>query len=91
MKKIEDRLSLLNYKIDKSYEHITVNHDICAVCPDHFCTFACPAKCYTLIDGQLNFKYEDCVECGTCDIACSHGSVLWTNTKGGHGVKYKFG
>ena len=60
MTKIEDRLSLLNYKIDKSYEHITVNHDICAVCPDHFCTFACPAKCYTLIEGQLNFKYDAC-------------------------------
>ncbi len=91
MMKIEDRLSLLNYKIDKSYAHITVNPSICETCPDHFCTFACPAKCYTLIDEKLNFKYEDCVECGTCDTACSHGSVAWTNTKGGHGVKYKFG
>ena len=42
--KIEERLSLLNYKTDKSYAHITVKPDICEVCPDHFCTFACPAK-----------------------------------------------
>lgn len=88
---IEDRLSLLNYKTDESYAHITVDPNICETCPDHFCTFACPAKCYTLIEGKLNFKYEDCVECGTCAVACSHGSVSWTNPKGGHGIKYKYG
>ncbi len=91
MLKIEDRLALLNYNTDKSYEHITIDPDICAKCPDHFCVFACPANCYTLINGKLNFKYEDCVECGTCDIACSHGSVKWTLPKGDHGVIYKFG
>ena len=88
---IEEKLSVLNYKTDKSYAHITVNLDICETCPDRFCTFGCPAKCYTVIDNRLNFKYEDCVECGTCFFACSHGSVKWANTKGGHGVKYKFG
>ncbi|MFG1520109.1 MAG: 4Fe-4S dicluster domain-containing protein [Thermoplasmataceae archaeon] len=88
---IEEKLALLNYKTDPEYAHITVNPKICETCPDHFCTFACPAKCYTLIEGKLNFKYEDCVECGTCDVACSHGSVAWSNPKGGHGIKYKFG
>ena len=72
---IEEKLSVLNYKTDKSYAHITVNLDICETCPDRFCTFGCPAKCYTVIDNRLNFKYEDCVECGTCFFACSHGSV----------------
>ncbi|MCL5731221.1 MAG: 4Fe-4S dicluster domain-containing protein [Candidatus Thermoplasmatota archaeon] len=88
---IEEKLAVLNYKTDPTYPHITVNPSICETCPDHFCTFACPARCYTLIDGKLNFKYEDCVECGTCFVACSHGSVKWTNPKGGQGIKYKLG
>ena len=88
---IEEKLALLNYKTDPEYEHITINPKICETCPDHFCTSACPAKCYTLIEGRINFKYEDCVECGTCDVACAHGSVMWTNPKDGHGIKYKFG
>ncbi len=88
---IEEKLSVLNYKTDPTYEHITVNPSICEVCPDNFCTFACPASCYKMIDGKLNFKYEDCVECGTCFVACSHGSVKWTNPKGSQGIKYKLG
>ncbi|MHB8605415.1 MAG: 4Fe-4S dicluster domain-containing protein [Thermoplasmatota archaeon] len=39
----------------------------------------------------MKFQYEDCVECGTCDIMCTHESVKWNNPRGSFGVKYRFG
>jgi ferredoxin like protein len=88
---IKQRLGLIGYNIDKEYEHIHVTPEICAKCPHYFCTYACPAQCFTLVEGRLVYRYEDCVECGTCDIACDQGSVKWTHPRGGFGVKYKFG
>src|SRR5687768_18225403 len=29
---------------------------------------SCPAKCFEFQNGRMQFTYEDCVECGTCDI-----------------------
>lgn len=88
---IKQRLGLLTYNTDRDYEHIRVTPEICASCPHHFCTYACPAQCFEVVEGRLVFRYEDCVECGMCDIACDQGSVKWTLPKGGFGVRYKFG
>jgi ferredoxin like protein len=88
---IKERLGKTKYDVDKNYAHITVNENICAKCPHHFCVMACPAQCYTLQDGKLVFQYEDCVECGTCSIACDQGSVTWHYPKAGKGVIYKYG
>lgn len=49
------------------------------------------AGCFSLNEGVMQFQYEDCVECGTCDIMCTPGSVKWNNPRGSFGVKYKYG
>jgi ferredoxin like protein len=89
---IKRRLATLRYTTDsKEHAHITVKPPICAKCPHSFCTFVCPAKCYERIDGRLVFRYEDCVECGACDVACDQGSVTWSMPRGPYGVRYAYG
>ena len=88
---IKEKLGTIKYDVDKEYPHITVDDAICAKCPHHFCIMACPAQCYTLQNGKLLFNYEDCVECGTCSVACDQGSVTWHYPKAGKGVVYKQG
>ena len=89
---IKRRLATLRYATDaKEHAHITVRPEICAPCPHSRCTVACPAKCYERIDGRLVFRYEDCLECGACDIACDQGSVTWNLPRGRFGVRYAYG
>jgi ferredoxin like protein len=89
---IKQRLGTLRYRTDTpDNAHITVKPEICAKCPHSFCTIACPAKCYQRIEGKLVFKYEDCVECGACAIACDQGSVTWNHPRGPYGIRYAFG
>ena len=89
---IKRRLATLRYTTDSADRaHITVKPEICAKCPHSFCTFVCPAQCYQRIEGKLVFRYEDCVECGACDIACDQGSVTWTLPRGPYGVRYRYG
>jgi ferredoxin like protein len=89
---IKRRLGTLRFTTDsKDHAHITTKPEICAKCPHSFCTFSCPAQCYQRIEGRLVFRYEDCVECGACAIACDQGSVTWTMPRGPYGVRYRFG
>lgn len=89
---VKRRLGTLRYTTDsKEHAHITVKPEICERCPHSRCTFGCPAKCYERIDGKLVFRYEDCVECGACDIACDQGSVTWSFPRGAFGVRYAYG
>lgn len=71
--------------------HITVDPDICDTCTHHMCMNACPAECFAFVSDRMQFTYEDCVECGTCDIVCTPGSVVWHNPRGNYGVNYKYG
>lgn len=76
---------------DPEYAHITIDPNICQTCPDQMCMWGCPTDCYNLINGEMKFTYEDCVECGTCFVTCRHGSVSWSHPRGSFGVKYKYG
>jgi ferredoxin like protein len=89
---IKRRLGTLRYNTDSAdHAHITTKPEICRRCAHSFCTFVCPAQCYSRIDGRLVFRYEDCVECGACAIACDQGSVSWSYPRGTHGVRYAYG
>lgn len=89
---IKARLGTTNYNFDEpEHAHITIDQEICQTCTHHMCMYACPAQCFTLVDDEMTFQYEDCVECGTCDIVCTPGSVDWNNPRGTFGVKYKYG
>lgn len=89
---IKRRLGTLRYQTDSEENaHIQVKPAICEKCPHSFCTYACPAQCFNRIGGKLVFRYEDCVECGTCAIACDQGSVTWNLPRGPYGVRYTYG
>ena len=89
---VKRRLGTLRVTTDSAdHAHITVKPEICARCPHSLCTFVCPSACYERIEGRLVFRYEDCVECGACDIACDQGSVTWTMPRGPYGVRYAYG
>ncbi len=63
---VKNKLGTLEY-IKDAHEnaHIVLNPEICRDCPHHMCYWGCPAKCFTIVDGQVIFQYEDCVECGS--------------------------
>ena len=88
--KIEDMLAINKYDIDREV-HINVNKDICQSCERHPCLYACPAGCYSLMEGHITFSYEGCLECGSCFIACDKGAVELNLPRGGLGICYQYG
>ncbi len=89
---IKARLGTSKYVTDAhEYAHITVDPDVCETCPHTMCVNACPAKCFEFQNGRMQFTYEDCVECGTCDIVCTPGSVKWNHPRASFGVNYRYG
>lgn len=89
---VKARLGAAKFVTDAhEFQHITVDPDICETCPHTMCMNACPAKCFEFVNGRMQFTYEDCVECGTCDIVCTPGSVKWNNPRASFGVNYRYG
>lgn len=89
---IKDKLGVTTWVTDShDRAHITVNPDICIQCSHQLCIAGCPAKCFIFYDNKMTFQYEDCVECGTCDIMCDQGSITWNNPRGAYGVQYSQG
>jgi len=95
---ITERLGLVSYRNQSKSNarpHIEVETGICnSVCPHKCTTYVCPANCYTLDEnGNVNFQFEDCIECGTCLYACDQGAVTWKypHPEEGKGVNWNFG
>jgi len=89
---VKQRLGATKFVTDAhEYAHITVDPDVCETCPHTMCVNACPAACFHFENGRMQFTYEDCVECGTCDIVCTPGSVKWNNPRASFGVNYRYG
>jgi ferredoxin like protein len=88
---IKERLATLKTKPSKK-AHIVVDTAICEQkCPHHCTTLVCPAGCYEFMDGKMTFRYEDCVECGTCLHACDQGALTWNYPDSGCGVSFNLG
>ena len=89
---IDAKLGLNVFKIDGE-PHILINEGICrAECEIRYCLHVCPANLYTLSkQDELQVKYEGCLECGTCLIACANGALTWHYPRAGFGVQYRFG
>ncbi|MCL6517027.1 ferredoxin family protein [Alicyclobacillus sp.] len=90
---VEDRLYTVRYRVDDK-SHLQVrNPDVCAACPTKACEWFCPADVYTWepTDQRLLIAYENCLECGTCRIACVEHNIEWVYPTGGYGIAYKFG
>lgn len=89
---VKARLGTTKFVTDAhDFQHITVDPDICETCPHTMCVNSCPAKCFEFVNDRMQFTYEDCVECGTCDIVCTPGSVKWHNPRASFGVNYRYG
>ncbi len=92
---IEDRLYLTQRKID-THNHIKINQEEFKKAMkekggSHLLKI-CPAQVYTLDEstGECLVAFENCVECGTCQVACRK-EVKWTNPNPGFGVFWRFG
>jgi len=91
-KKVEEKIALNAIRNDTK-SHITLNQSICAGCKERMCVIVCPGHLYSLNEetGEMVVEYAGCLECGTCLIACTHGSVTWDYPSGECGVQYRFG
>ncbi len=90
--KIEEKIAVNAIKNDKE-SHIKLDQGKCAKCAERWCIRVCPAHLYAVSEetGEVVVEYAGCLECGTCKIVCTHGSVSWDYPKGGFGVQYRFG
>ena len=93
MKKIEDKLSVLKYNKAKE-SHIKIKHEICKKCStEKICLTICPAQTYTQEEGkeEITISFENCLECGSCRVACIDAAIEWNCPEGGFGVCYRYG
>lgn len=84
---LEDKLFLVKTrKAPKA--HISIVEEKCRACGHKICLVVCPAKTYEEREGKIEASYENCLECGSCRVACVAGAIVWDNPKGGFGISY---
>lgn len=88
---IDDRLALTPRNVGR-VSHIEVDQQKFKSSKEKAVLFLCPAKVYALNEetGECIINFENCLECGTCNVACSE-YVKWKNPSGVFGVAYKYG
>jgi ferredoxin like protein len=87
--RIEDILN--NNVWDVDYEpHIKIDTSKCKECDWKPCIRLCPSECYTLVEGEILFSYEGCVECGTCRTVCPEEAITWEYPVSGRGIHFRF-
>lgn len=87
---LEEKLFLVKNKKD-TVSHIKIDHKACLECEHEICLIICPAKTYEKKHGKITANYENCLECGSCRVACTDGAIVWENPRGGFGVSFSNG
>ncbi|SDY04832.1 ferredoxin like protein [Thermoactinomyces sp. DSM 45891] len=90
---LSDKLYTIRFKCD-DVSHLTIKEtDVCVDCTTKDCNFFCPADVYDWDPSQkiTTVAYENCIECGTCRIACPAYNIEWVYPQGGYGMSYKLG
>ncbi|MBF0253418.1 MAG: 4Fe-4S dicluster domain-containing protein [Candidatus Omnitrophica bacterium] len=87
---IENKLFTVKRKKYIGGSHITAQEGTCRECIKHVCVRICPAEVYEWneTEKKLTINYENCLECGTCRVACEMENINWTNPAGGTGIEY---
>lgn len=87
---LEERLDLVRRRFDDD-THIEVDQAAFQADEERAVLFICPARVFKLNEeaGTCIVNYEDCLECGTCQVARRY--TRWRNPKGGFGVTYHYG
>lgn len=91
---LEEKLYRVRYEVDEDHPHIRLDETVCRDCLDRVCTFICPARVYVPSPddpGLIKVNHENCLECGTCRVACPREGIVWDYPNGGKGVKYRYG
>ena len=88
---LNEKLYRVRYCVHSGSPHITMNDEICSRCLEKSCLNICPVDNFSLEENKVIFKWEDCVECGACRIACSRGSLNWNYPDGAFGISYRYG
>ena len=88
---IEDKLFTVTRKIDTE-SHIKVDQEKFKKDPNPAILYICPSKVYVKNEetGECIVNFENCLECGSCQVAC-RDYVVWDNPRGGTGVIFKYG
>lgn len=92
MSNLENKLYTVKYSPDTE-SHLLPVQECCRICESKICTVICPAKVYEWDNDKqkLIVKFENCLECGACRIACPDSSLGWCYPKGTKGVMFKQG
>lgn len=87
---LAQRLDLVKRRFADT-SHIKVDQRAFRADPDRAVLFICPAQVFkhNPEDDSCIVNYEDCLECGTCQVARRY--TTWNNPQGGYGVTYRFG
>ena len=88
---LNEKLHRVRYRVNSGRPHIRLNAEVCSDCLEKTCLYICPVDNFSLEDGKVVFKWEDCVECGACRIACTRGSLEWDYPDGSYGISYRCG
>jgi len=88
-------IRLTEFRPDPAWRHVAIcDPDNCRQCRDKNCLLICPAGVFTWDnrpDSPIQGRYERCVECGACRLACPAGAVEFTYPRGGYGVIFRQG
>lgn len=87
---IENKLYSILFQVDRQ-RHTQVKTELCNECNEKWCVTVCPAECYKIVEGKVEFAYDGCLECGTCQKVCEKGAIDWNYPRGGFGVCFRYG
>ncbi|MCR5261258.1 MAG: 4Fe-4S dicluster domain-containing protein [Candidatus Gastranaerophilales bacterium] len=91
-KSTDEKLSTVKSK-PYTDSHLVPAVQDCRQCGEKACLYVCPAGVYEWNNDlqQLTVKFENCLECGACRIACSKHSLEWKYPNSDYGITYKLG
>lgn len=91
--KIEDKLFKVKFKADAhEFCHLKIkDKQVCVKCESKPCVTFCPAAVYKWEGAEITVGFENCLECGSCRIACPYFNIDWKYPRGGFGVQFKNG
>ncbi len=87
---MSERLDMVKRRFADT-SHIEVDQEAFRADAERAVLFLCPAQVFKLNeqDQTCIVNYEDCLECGTCQVGRRY--TKWRNPRGGYGVTYHYG
>lgn len=91
-KSTDEKLITVKCVSDKE-SHLVPTVADCRRCEEKACLYVCPAGVYEWNDNEqcLSVRFENCLECGACRIACKKQSLEWKYPRANYGITYKLG